>query len=73
MNSVGVILYLLFQVIVTNSGSSPSSLLVRLPVSLQDVPPVLIDANSGQTSSLLQVVYQSVRNIFLYVYTCMCG
>ncbi|XP_068249870.1 BRISC and BRCA1-A complex member 2-like isoform X1 [Palaemon carinicauda] len=53
------------EVVVSNMSGSSSSLLVRLPLSLQDVPPVLIDSNPGQTSSLLQVIFQSTEGVFV--------
>ncbi|KAG7155262.1 BRISC and BRCA1-A complex member 2-like [Homarus americanus] len=42
------------EILVNSPGHNTSSLLVRLPLSLQDVPPVLIDANPGSATSLLQ-------------------
>lgn len=45
-----------------NQGSQYSSLLVRLPLSLQDVPPVLVDANTGPATSLLHVTFQGVSS-----------
>ncbi|KAK7073647.1 hypothetical protein SK128_005451 [Halocaridina rubra] len=53
------------EVIVSNSRSQPSSMLIRLPLSLQDVPPVLVDANPGQTTAMLQIVFQSAEGVFI--------
>ncbi|XP_063853221.1 BRISC and BRCA1-A complex member 2-like isoform X2 [Scylla paramamosain] len=39
----------------TEQVSTTSSFLMRLPLSLQDVPPVLVDANPGTPNTFLQV------------------
>ncbi|ROT80300.1 BRCA1-A complex subunit BRE [Penaeus vannamei] len=53
------------EVSVGNQGSQYSSLLVRLPLSLQDVPPVLVDANTGPATSLLHVTFQGTEGVFV--------
>ncbi|XP_037779867.1 BRISC and BRCA1-A complex member 2-like [Penaeus monodon] len=53
------------EVSVGNQGSQYSSLLVRLPLSLQDVPPVLVDANTGPATSLLHVTFQGTEGVFI--------
>ncbi|XP_042871307.1 BRISC and BRCA1-A complex member 2-like [Penaeus japonicus] len=53
------------EVSVGNPGSQYSSLLVRLPLSLQDVPPVLVDANTGPATSLLHVTFQGTEGVFI--------
>ncbi|XP_045623985.1 BRISC and BRCA1-A complex member 2 [Procambarus clarkii] len=53
------------EISVSGAGHRASSLLVRLPLSLQDVPPVLIDANPGSATSLLQVTFQGTEGVFV--------
>ncbi|XP_071525750.1 BRISC and BRCA1-A complex member 2-like [Panulirus ornatus] len=53
------------EISVNSPGHRASSLLVRLPLSLQDVPPVLIDANPGSPTSLLQVTFQGNEGVFV--------
>ncbi|XP_042206019.1 BRISC and BRCA1-A complex member 2-like isoform X2 [Homarus americanus] len=53
------------EILVNSPGHNTSSLLVRLPLSLQDVPPVLIDANPGSATSLLQVTFQGNEGVFV--------
>lgn len=53
------------EISVNGAGHRASSLLVRLPLSLQDVPPVLVDANPGSATSLLQVTFQGNEGVFV--------
>lgn len=48
-----------------SSPEQPSSLLVRLPLSLQDVPLVLVDATSTTPTTLLQVDFPGRQGVFV--------
>lgn len=49
----------------TEQPTTTPSFLVRLPLSLQDVPPVLVDANPGTPTTLLQVNFPRREGAFV--------
>ncbi|KAK4288529.1 hypothetical protein Pmani_038441 [Petrolisthes manimaculis] len=53
------------EISVSREGQRESSLMVRLPLSLQDVPPVLVDANPGTPTTLLEVTFPGNDGVFV--------
>ncbi|XP_076053472.1 BRISC and BRCA1-A complex member 2-like isoform X2 [Oratosquilla oratoria] len=52
------------EVCTNGVGYQAPSFLIRLPLSLQDVPPILVDANPGPAIALLQVAFHGNEGKF---------